>query len=192
MAIERKKTPLFQEKRRRRCMSKNRPWRFFWTRVHSKSYGEWPPRVLSSRTDFFVDMSGQISSRRRQFSTKQWSGNNCSDISTKIQIRVTWWIIGTGQVNSGGLSVKHAAALAWQRAFRKQSSLFEGLFYLYFVLNVSFHFQNSTLLCRQNRIFVDMSYFLKIAVLSPILSTKCLSTTALKIRGPYSLSFSTS
>ena len=46
-------------------------------------------------------------------------------------------------------------------------------------LNESFLFQNGTLLCRQNRIFVDMSYFLKIAVLPPILSTKGLSTTAL-------------
>ena len=46
-------------------------------------------------------------------------------------------------------------------------------------LNVSFPFKNSTLLCWQNRIFVDMSYFLKIAVLSPFLSTKRLSTTAL-------------
>ena len=46
-------------------------------------------------------------------------------------------------------------------------------------LNVSFLFQNSTLLCRQNIIFVDMSYFLKIAVLSSILSTKRLSMTAL-------------
>ena len=83
---------------------------------------------------------------------KQWPGNKCSDVSTKIQLRVTWWIIGTGQVNSGGLSVKHATALAWQRAFRTQSSLFEGLFYLYFVfLNVSFHFQNSTLLCRKKK-----------------------------------------
>ena len=97
--------------------------------------------VLSSRTDFFVDMSGQISSRRRQLSTKQWSGNKCSDILTKIQLRVTWWIIGTSQVNSGGLSVKHAAALAWQRAFRKQSSIFEGLFLSLFCFNVSFHFQ---------------------------------------------------
>ena len=42
----------------------------------------------------------------------------------------------------------------------------------------NFFSQNGTLLCRQNRIFVDMSYFLKIAVLSPILSTKGLSTTA--------------
>ena len=32
-------------------------------------------------------------------------------------------------------------------------------------------------------IFVDMSYFLKIAVLSPILSTKGLSTTALLVIG---------
>ena len=41
--------------------------------------------MLSSRTDFFVDMSGQISSRRGQLSTKQWSGNKCSDVPTKIQ-----------------------------------------------------------------------------------------------------------
>ena len=39
--------------------------------------------VLSSRTDFFVDMSGQISSR--QLSPKQWSGNKHSDVPTKIQ-----------------------------------------------------------------------------------------------------------
>ena len=31
--------------------------------------------VPSSRTDFFVDISGQNSFRRRQLSTKQWSGN---------------------------------------------------------------------------------------------------------------------
>ena len=37
------------------------------------------------RTDFFVDMSGQISTRLRQLSTKQWLGNKCSDIPAKIQ-----------------------------------------------------------------------------------------------------------
>ena len=62
--------------------------------------------------------------------------------------------------------------------FPQQSSLFEGLNFIKILfLYVSFLFQNSTtftLLCRQNRIFVDM-YFLKIAVLSPILSTKRLS-----------------
>ena len=80
-------------------------------------------------------MSGQSSSQWRQLLTKRRSGNKCSDVPTKIQLRVTRWIIGTGRVNSSGLimSVKHAAALAWQRAFRKQSSLFEVLFYLYFV-----------------------------------------------------------
>ena len=144
--------------------------------VHTKA-------VLSSRTDFSADMSGQISSRR-QLSTKQCSGNKCSDVPTKI--RITRWIIWTGWVNIGGLSVKYAAALAWQHAFRKQSSLFEGLFYLYiFFSKVFFLFQNSTLLCWQNRIFVDMSYFLKIAVLSPILSTKRLSTTALDSYSSY-------
>ena len=38
---------------------------------------------------------------------------------------------------------------------------------------------------RLNRIFVDMSYFLKIAVLLPILSTKHLSTTALLFKGSF-------
>ena len=38
----------------------------------------------------------------------------------KSKLQVTRWIIGAGQVNSGGLSVKHAVELAWQRAFRKQ------------------------------------------------------------------------
>ena len=66
----------------------------------------------SSWTDFYVDMSGQSSSRWRQLSTKQWSGNKCSDVPTKIQLQVTQWIIVTGRVNSGGLSVKHATALA--------------------------------------------------------------------------------
>ena len=41
--------------------------------------------VPSSRTDFFVDMSGQISSWWWQLSTKQWSGNKYSDVPTKIQ-----------------------------------------------------------------------------------------------------------
>ena len=47
-----------------------------------------------------------------------------------------------------------------------------------FLNDSSFLFHNSTLLCRHNRIFVDTSYFLKNAVLSPVLSTKHLSTTA--------------
>ena len=48
--------------------------------------------------------------------------------SNQNPLRITRWIIGTGQVNSG-----YAAVLAWQCAFRKQSHLFEGLFYLYLV-----------------------------------------------------------
>ena len=44
--------------------------------------------VLSSRTDFSVGMSGQISSRRRHLSTKQWSGNKCGDVPTKIQTSI--------------------------------------------------------------------------------------------------------
>ena len=76
---------------------------------------------------------GSISSRRRQLSTKQWSGNKCSDVPTKIQTSSYAMDHRDWPGNSGGLSVKHAAALTWQHAFRKQSSLFEGLFYLAFV-----------------------------------------------------------
>ena len=67
-------------------------------------------------------MSGQISS--------QWSGNAVM-FRPKSKLPVTRWISGTGWVNSGRLSVKHATALASQCTFRKQSSLFKGLFYLY-------------------------------------------------------------
>ena len=56
-------------------------------------------------------MSGQSLSRRRQLSTKQWSENKCIAVPTKIQLRVTRWIIGTGRVKSDGMSVKHAAAV---------------------------------------------------------------------------------
>ena len=42
----------------------------------------------SSRTDFSVDMSGQISSRRRHLSTKHWSGNKCGGVPTKIQTSI--------------------------------------------------------------------------------------------------------
>ena len=48
----------------------------------------------------------------------------------KSKLRFTQWIIETGRVNSGWLSIKLAAALTCS-AFCKQSSLFEGLFYLH-------------------------------------------------------------
>ena len=61
----------------------------------------------------FVDMSGQILSRQRQLSTKQWSENNCSDVPTKIQtLSYVMDHRGLGRVDSDGLSVKHTAALA--------------------------------------------------------------------------------
>ena len=53
---------------------------------YNKHLGSWV--VLSSRTDFSVDMSGQISSRPRHLSTKQWSGNKCGDVPTKIQTSI--------------------------------------------------------------------------------------------------------
>ena len=72
--------------------------------------------------------------------------NNVQEINAvmlqpKSKLRVARWIIGTGRVNSGGLSIKPSAALAWQHAFRKQASLFEGLFLLYFVFKCSFFFK---------------------------------------------------
>ena len=38
---------------------------------------------------FFVYMSGQISSRRRQLSTNWWSGNKCNDCDQNAKLRVT-------------------------------------------------------------------------------------------------------
>ena len=72
--------------------------------------------------------------------TKQWSGNKCSDVLTKIQLRVTRWFIRTGRVNNGGLSVKHAAALAYLTARFSQTVepfwrliLYIFLMYLFFL-----------------------------------------------------------
>ena len=128
-------------------------------------------------------MLGQISSQRRHLSTKQWSGNKSGDVPTKIQTSIffffTRWIIVTGRVNSGWLSIKHAAALTCS-AFRKQSSLFEGLFYLYFVFKWKISFSKWYIMSTKQNLCRNMSYFLKIAVLSPILSTKGSSTTALQ------------
>ena len=96
--------------------------------------------VLSSKTDFFVDMSGQISSRRRQLLTKQWSGNKCSDVPTKSTLRITRWIVGAGWVNSAGLSVKHAvdsldrAVFANSRAFLKAYFIYIFMYPFFFFL----------------------------------------------------------
>ena len=129
----------------------------------------------SSRTDFFVDMSGQISSRRRQLSTKQWSGNKYSEVPTKIQtssyVMDHWdW---PGKQWRAELQACRCTRLT--ACFSQTVKPFYRLILFISFSNVSFLFQNSTFLCRQNTILV-MSYFLKIAVLSPIL------TTALKFR----------
>ena len=96
----------------------------------------------------------------------------------KAKLRVTQWIIGTGRVDSDGLSVKHDAACTHltARFFANSQAFLKAYFIYILVLNVhvSFLFQNSTLLSRQNRIFVDMPYFLKIAILSPLLLTTAL------------------
>ena len=128
--------------------------------------------VLSSKTDFFVDMSGQISSRRRQLSTKQWSGNKCSDVSDQnpnFKLRDGSSVLAretvVGWVSSMPLHSLDSVLFANSQAF-----LMAYFIYILFLkCRLSFLFQNSTRLCRQNRIFVDMSYLLKIAVLSPIL-----------------------
>ena len=121
-------------------------------------------------------------SRQRQLSTKQWSGNKCSAVLTKIQTSSYAmdhrdWPGKQWQAERQACRCTHLTPRFSQTV--KPFSVFESLFYVYFVLNVSFLLQYSTLLYRQNRIFVDMSYSLKIAVLSPILSTKCMSTTSL-------------
>ena len=104
--------------------------------------------VLSLRTDFFVDMSDQISSWWRQLSTKQCSGNKCSDILTKIQTsnyamdHLDW------TVNSGGLSVKQlhsldSALFANSQAFLKAHFIFFFFMYL-FVFKIVHYYVNKT------------------------------------------------
>ena len=80
----------------------------------------------------------------------------------KSKLQITRWIIGTGRVNSGGLSM---LLLSLDSAlFANSQAFLKAYLSIFCFLNVSFLFQNSTLLCQQNRIFVDMLYFLKIAV----------------------------
>ena len=118
---------------------------------------------------FFFEMSGYISSRRRQLSTKQWSGNKCSDVPTKIQtvVQVTRWIIGTARVNSGGHGLSWASSMPLHALdstpFPNSQGLFEGLFYLNVFLfqNTSSKFhvdKTESLPTRQD----DMSHFLKL------------------------------
>ena len=88
--------------------------------------------VLSSRTDFSVDMSGQISSRRRHLSTKQWSGNKCGDVPTKIQTSIyamdhRYW------PGKQRLAEHQACRCTHLQRFSQAVKPFEGLFYLYFV-----------------------------------------------------------
>ena len=108
----------------------------------------------SSRTDFFVDMSGQISSQRRQYNGQE------------INAVMFWpkpkrWIIGTGRVNSGWASSMPLHSLNCS-TFRKHSSLLKAYFIYILFLNESFLFQSSTLLCWQNRIFVGCRIFSKL------------------------------
>ena len=102
-----------QKKKNYQCNNSGRIWVEFWQRFEQDLFSLFFfsfPNILSgllshvhctpreeqqilgrrgvvplSRTDFFVDMSGQISSRRRQLSTKHWSRNKCGGIPTKIK-----------------------------------------------------------------------------------------------------------
>ena len=96
--------------------------------------------VPSSRTDFFVNMSGKSSSRRRQLSTKQWSGNKCSDVPTKIHLQLIDHRDWPGKQRWAELH-----ALAWHHAFRN-SQAFLKAYFIYLKKNVSFLFLNSTLI----------------------------------------------
>ena len=111
--------------------------------------------------------------------TKQWSGNKCSDVPTKIQTSSyamdhrDW----PGKQWRAEHQARHCTRLT--ACFSQAVKPFWRLIFTIFCfLSLSFLFQKSTL-CWQNRISVDMSNFLKIAVLSPILLTIRLSTTAL-------------
>ena len=70
----------------------------------------------------------------------------------KSILRVTHWIIGTGRVNSGGLSVKHAAALAWQCTFRNSQAFMKAYFIyiLFFKCILSFSKEYIIMLTKQN------------------------------------------
>ena len=143
--------------------------------------------MLSSKTEFFVDISGQISSRHRQLSTKQWSRNKCSDVqSFQTKIQTSSYAIDQrdwpGKQWRAECQACPCTRLTARFLFlQKVKPFWRLILSIFCLLNVSFLFQNSTL-CRQNRIFVDMLYFLKIAVLLPISSTTRLSTTALMPR----------
>ena len=131
-----------------------------------------------------TDMSGQISSRRWHLSTKQnQSGNECGDVPTKIQTS-NHAMDHRDWPGKQRLAEHQACHCTHLQCFLQTVKHFWRLISSIFCfLNESFLFQNSTL-CRQNRIFVDMSYRLKITVLSSILSTKHLSTTALLFACP--------
>ena len=106
-------------------------------------------------------MSGQISSRRRHLSTKQWSGNKCSDVPTKIQT-------SSYAMDHRYWPCKQRLALhqschctRLQRFLQTVKHFWRLILSIFCFWNESFLFQNRTLLCQQNRIFVDMLYFLK-------------------------------
>ena len=138
------------------------------------------PVVLSSRTDFSVDMSGQVSSWRRHLSAKQWSGNKCGDVPTKIQNYAMDYRDWPGKQ----LLAEHQACRCThlQRFSQTVKPFWRLNLSIFCVLNESFLFSKIVHYYVDKTIFVDMSYFQKISVLSPILLTKRLSTAALEPR----------
>ena len=90
--------------------------------------------------------------------------NKCSDVPTKIQT-LSYAMDHRDWSGSDRLSVNcqacHCTCLT-VRFSQTVKPFWRLIFSIFCFLTVSFLFQNSTLLCRQNRIFVEMSYFLKL------------------------------
>ena len=85
--------------------------------------------------DFFVDM-GQISPRRRQLLTKQWSGNKCSDAPTQIQ--TSSYAMDHRDLSGKQWRAEHQACYCTRLTahFSQTVKPFEGLLLLYFVFKM--------------------------------------------------------
>ena len=85
--------------------------------------------------DFFVDM-GQISPRRQQLLTKQWSGNKCSDAPTQIQ--TSSYAMDHRDLSGKQWRAEHQACYCTRLTahFSQTVKPFEGLLLLYFVFKM--------------------------------------------------------
>ena len=124
--------------------------------------------VLSSRTDFSVDMSGQFHPDGDICRQNNGQEINAVMFRPKSKLRELYAMDHRDWPDKQRLAEHQACRCTNLQCFSQTVKPFWRLILsICCVLNESFLYQNSTLLCRQNRIFVDMSYFLKIAVLSP-------------------------